>query len=391
MRKVLYIGVKSEFGGAGRSLLEMVTTINNTYEDIEPIVLCCHKKGHIDLYRERGIQALPSLHGAFNFGREDNQVRYYLKIVPRFFSYVFRNIYALIYVETHVDMKQIHLIHTNATRNDLGMILSKIHKIPHVLHIREFGTKGMDYDVKYYRPNPIKYIDDHTTKCIAITKAVKKHWVKQGISEDKISVVYNGINDKDIIKKTDYGKEGQVRFVFTGYIMETKGQRLLVEALDYVEQSVRENISVDFIGSGNASYIQKLTEFAEERGYGDKIHFLGRREDVHSILHNYDVGLVCSRAEAFGRVTAEYMLAGLTVVASDTGGNPELIDDGINGLLYSYGNPQDLAEKITQIAVDRDNRIKLSLAAKEKAERNFITEVNAGNVVKIYRDIWGKD
>ena len=79
---------------------------------------------------------------------------------------------------------------------------------------------------------------------------------------------------------------------------------------------------------------------------------LGYREDVCSLLHEYDCGVMCSRSEGFGRVTAEYMMAGLPVIASDTGANPELVNEGQTGLFYRWGDTSDLAKKIEMLADD---------------------------------------
>lgn len=390
MKKVLYIGVASEHGGAARSMLEMVKTIRNTYDDIEPIVLCCHKRGHIDIYKKNGINAYPSLHAAFCFGREKSNLKFILKYFPRYLRYKIMNIYALKFIKKYINLDEIDLIHSNSTRSDIGMILSEKYGIPHVLHLREFGSKGTDYDVKYYRRQPIKYIDERTNHFIAITEKVKKHWVAvNGYKENKITVVYNGIDDSDI-KVNNGVNNKRIKFVFTGFILESKGQERLLEELLLLDKSTLDRIQIDFIGSGEQSYVNKLKEFAEKNNLNAVVNFLGRREDVHQILCNYDVGLVCSRAEAFGRVTAEYMLAGLCVIASNTGANDELIDDNITGLLFDYYKPGALAKKLEFIVSNSDIIFNIGINARQKAKDNFVTEINAKNVVDVYRMIWEK-
>lgn len=388
--RVLYIAVGSEFGGAARSMLEMVSTIKKMYPEIDPVVLCCHKHGHIDEYKKNGIEAYPTLHRAFCFGREDEFIPFVIKYIPRYILYVVFDIYAFLYIKKNLDIQKIDIIHSNATRNDIGLVLSKKYKIPHVLHLREFGRKGLDYDVKYYRPNAIQYINQRVTRFIAITEIVKKHWVKEGIDEEKIDVVYNGINNLDIIKKSNYDVDDKVKFVFTGYIRESKGQMQLLKALTCLKPNILRQISVDFIGTGVKSYMQKLMDFTVTNGLSDNVTFLGKREDVHQILHNYDIGLVCSRAEAFGRITPEYMLAGLCVLASNTGGNKELIENNQSGILYKYGDIYDLTEKITMLTEDGSLRKKMALQGYDRACERFLTEINAANVVNVYKKVLGE-
>ena len=392
MKRVLYIGVVSEQGGAARSMLEMVKTINKNNDDIEPVVLCCHKKGHIDIYKKNGIEAYATNHAAFCFGREDKFFKFLIKYVPRFIVYKIKNIYALNYIRKNIDIENIDLIHSNSTRSDIGMILAKKYNITHVLHLREFGTKGTDYDVCYYRRRPLKFIDDSVDHYIAITNKVKSHWVQvNGYDPEKITVVYNGIDDSDIEpRKLEENKvDDNIRMVFTGFITESKGQKMLLDELILLDKSVLKRIQVDFIGSGDPTYVSELKKYAVDNGLDKHVNFLGRREDVHASLHKYDIGLVCSRAEAFGRVTAEYMLARLCVLASNTGANDEIIEDGISGILYDYNQKGSLAKKIEYLVNNVDVRKKIAENAYIRAKNNFVTQINADNVVKVYRKIWG--
>ena len=181
------------------------------------------------------------------------------------------------------------------------------------------------------------------------------------------------------------------RIVMTGYFTQSKGQEELIRALTFIPTDVINRIKVDFIGSGDADYIDNLKKIVRDAQIEGSVSFLGHREDVHKILHNYDLGIICSRAEAFGRVTAEYMLAGLCVLASNTGGNLELIEDKKTGCLYEYGNPQSLSDKICFLFNNRDYVDMLSENGYEKAKRKYITQKNAEGVVNVYRKLMGKE
>ena len=102
-----------------------------------------------------------------------------------------------------------------------------------------------------------------------------------------------------------------------------------------------------------------MSDYANQRGYLSQINFLGSINDVHERLGNYQIGLMCSRAEGFGRVTAEYMHAQLGVIASDSGANPELIQDGVNGLLFKSGDAKSLSECILRLYNNREFLIEL--------------------------------
>ena len=80
--RVLMIDVSSEDGGAGRSFQELVITLKKQYPNIEPVVLCSHKHGHIDKFKDNGIEAYPTLHEASNYSRDSKTLVYLAKIFP---------------------------------------------------------------------------------------------------------------------------------------------------------------------------------------------------------------------------------------------------------------------------------------------------------------------
>jgi glycosyltransferase involved in cell wall biosynthesis len=107
-------------------------------------------------------------------------------------------------------------------------------------------------------------------------------------------------------------------------------------------------------------------------------------------MNNYQIGLMCSRSEGFGLVTAEYMHGQLGVIASDSGANPELINDGRTGLLFKSGDAHDLARCIEKFYSERQLLIQLSKNAREDARERFSSENNANKIFNIYKDILDK-
>ena len=88
------------------------------------------------------------------------------------------------------------------------------------------------------------------------------------------------------------------------------------------------------------------------------------------ILQRSDVGLMLSTNEAFGRVTVEYMMQNLAVIASDTGANPEIITNGETGLLYELGDVESLADKMKSLIEDHTLLGALAEKGKQHAYRH---------------------
>lgn len=285
-----------------------------------------------------------------------------------------------------LDMSKIDLIHTNSARNDIGCFLNERYSIPHIMHIREFGDT--DFSCISFRTNYINIYNQYTTKFISISNAVKYHWVNKGIQENKIVTIYNGIHYKDITVSSDKDKEkDDLRMLIAGGVCPTKGQHLAVEAIGLLPKEVQDHISLDIAGWSDPIYVQNMKKYAIERDYISHINFLGSIDDVHERMGSYQIGLMCSKAEGFGRVTAEYMHGRLGVIASDSGANPELIEDGENGLLFNSENAESLAECILRYYKDRNLLIRLSNSAQMKARALYTQQKNADSIYELYKHI----
>lgn len=341
-------------------------TINNKLESVEDDILYIH---YAPFY-----QGIPS-----------EKWKYPIKFIIRGILYWVGRIRAVKEVERRIDLNTIDLIHSNSSREDLGALIASKHNKPLVWHIREFGDR--DYKCYSYRKNYIDFMNENASRFIAVSDAVKAHWVKKGIVPEKIDRIYNGVSRQGISPKTDYsvGQEGKgLRMVMVGNISITKGQIWAIEA---IKQLHDEDIPVtlDIFGDGARSYEKKLRRKIREYGIEHLVKFKGYQKDIGSCLSQYDIGLMCSRDEGFGRVTVEYMMAGLCVIASDTGANPELIEDGVSGLLYQYGDISSLADAIKKCVKDSELRFGLSDQGRLRANREFSATRNAMQVYDVYK------
>ena len=88
----------------------------------------------------------------------------------------------------------------------------------------------------------------------------------------------------------------------------------------------------------------------------------------------FDVVVLATEMETFGLVLIEAMRSGVAVVGSNAGGVPEIIEDGVSGLLFEPGNAADLAAKLRRYCMDRDLRRRLAAAGKARADSLFALE-----------------
>jgi glycosyltransferase involved in cell wall biosynthesis len=107
-------------------------------------------------------------------------------------------------------------------------------------------------------------------------------------------------------------------------------------------------------------------------GVSDAVTGVGPVEDVVAEIDKAHAALMCSRSEAFGRVTVEYLRRGRPVIGTRSGGTPELIDDGRTGLLYSPGDTRALADRIESLASSNLVLKELSRNALERTANRFL-------------------
>lgn len=177
-----------------------------------------------------------------------------------------------------------------------------------------------------------------------------------GVSPDKIIDVGAGI-DADVFAgarpderlRKELGLDGKRVLGTVGKLSAVKNHMLFLEAAAAVA-SRRENVEFLVVGAGRLG--PELRERAIELGLGRRVHFLGEREDVPSILKLLDVFVLTSRSEGVPNAVMEAMAAGLPVVATRVGGVPEIVVDGTTGVLVDEGDSEKLAEAMLGLLDD---------------------------------------
>jgi glycosyltransferase involved in cell wall biosynthesis len=237
---------------------------------------------------------------------------------------------------------------TNTVAVMSGALAAKLIGLPHIWSIREFGYE--DHKFVYVLGDRVSMltIDLFSSLCIVNSRAVGKKFSRY-IPQSKLRVIYNSMN-LSLRKNQDTRQAIQKHSdVFTimilGNLSRNKGQGDAVMALsDLVHGGVPAELLV--VGAGAPEERIRLQNLASDEGIGDRVVFKDFQKNPFPLLRTADVLLMCSRCEAFGRVTVEGMLAGKPVIGTRCGGTLELIHDGFNGFLYEPGNHDELAEKL---------------------------------------------
>jgi glycosyltransferase involved in cell wall biosynthesis len=134
----------------------------------------------------------------------------------------------------------------------------------------------------------------------------------------------------------------------------------------------------------------RLLEFVTSRpGWADRVLFLGRRTDVPELLNAMDVYVLPSVSEGICNSLLEAMAAGLPVIATATGGNPEVAVDGNSGLLFPVGDARLLAQRLLALRAQSDFRAQLGRQALHRVQQEFSIEAMVRSYAEMYETVAG--
>ncbi|MCB2198005.1 glycosyltransferase [bacterium] len=210
------------------------------------------------------------------------------------------------------------------------------------------------------------------------TKTLKNKLLQAGFDHKAISVNPLGMAPLDHPKQTT--GNGRLRIVLPGNVYPTKGQDIAIKALHSLPLDKSElHIHGEEV---NPTYLAQLKALIPG---GATVQFHGgySPEDMPGILATADICLIPSRSENYPLVVRESLRAGVPVVASNVGGIPEIIQDGINGMLFKVGDDRSLADVLTLLI----KRPELLDGLREGIEPVKTISDDADQLLAIYREM----
>jgi len=155
----------------------------------------------------------------------------------------------------------------------------------------------------------------------------------------------------------------------------------LIEAVALVRSNARR---VELLVIGDGPERPHLEASAHAAGVADRVRFAGHRSDVRELLPAADVFVNCSTSEGISLTILEAMASRLPVVATRVGGTPEVVIDGVTGLLVPPRAPAAVADALSALSRDPDRRAALGIAGRDRVERSFSIEQMVGQYEQAY-------
>jgi len=236
-----------------------------------------------------------------------------------------------------------------------------------------------------------------TNRLIALTEGERKDYIDLKVcGPQKIHTIHSGVDIARFQipscdgheKKRQLGLDPRDVLVgFIGWLLPIKGPMHLLNAMDKVWHK-HSGVSLVFVGKGQLEADLKIK--AAGMPMADRVSFLGWRQDVAEIMQLLDILVVPSLNEGMGRVLVEAMAAAKPVVASLTGGIPDLVRHNETGLLVPPGNQAALAESIQWLIENPEDARLMGLKGRQRCEQ-FSLQAMIEKLDKLYRDLLGEE
>ncbi len=285
----------------------------------------------------------------------------------------------------------INLIHANTVRAHLISAFASAAPVVWMLHDDTFPV----WLFHALRRRP--------ARLIANSRATAHHYRIE--SDPRSAIVHNGVDTRaapgdGAAFRRQFGIDPEAILVaHVGRLVRWKGQDVFIRAAGRIAPSFPQ-ARFALIGGhaesdnarselgGGAAYFDELRQLAETSGLENRLIFAGHQDGMANAYAAIDVLVHSStRPEPFGRVLIEAMSAGVPVIAAAHGGPIEIVEDGVTGLLVPPGDPERLADAVTELIADETRRQVMGRAARQRAVERFDIRVQVERIQSIYADI----
>ena len=290
--------------------------------------------------------------------------------------------------------KRTEIIHTFFEKSEvMGWLTARSLGIPiWVTSRRDLGFKRKEIYKKIF-----KLAKKDCRKCVANCLAVMNQAIQcEELPGKKMEVIYNGL---DFSIYQDLQSDGTLRQelrikdtmpiigMVANFNFEIKGHRFFLEAAKIVLEKIPHAF---FILIGDGPLRKQYEQMAKELGIGEQVRFLGKRNDVPSIISNLNISVMSSTSEGLSNIILESMAAGKPVVVTNVGGSSEIVMDGVNGYLVSPADPPAMANAILNLLQNPEKAIQIGNAGKKLVQEKFSVDAMVRSYEKLYMELMKK-
>lgn len=370
-KKIIYVITKSNFGGAQRYVYDLAHVLRDDYDvsvvlggdgilrqKLTAIGIRTHSLSRL----QRNVSIIHDLHTFWHLLR------------------IFRN-------------EKPDIIHLNSSKiGGIGAVAGRLAGIKKII----FTAHGWACNEKrniiaqscIHVLSWITILLSHTT--IMVSQSMRAH-IRFLIPDSKIVTIYNGISIIPFVERTEarkylMAKNPKLRndTVWIGTLSELHTNKGLDFAIDAMAQITKTHKNAQFVIMGTGEEQQRLTRQITQHNLHENVCLLGFVENGAQYVKAFDIFTLTSRTEAFSYAILEAGLAKLPIIASHVGGVPEIIEDGITGLLVAKGNVTEISMAIQTLLDSPTLRTELGENVYRKVIERFSLEILIQKTCELY-------
>lgn len=310
-----------------------------------------------------------------------NKLKEFIKIIY--------NRFAIRRAEKVLKKENIDIVHINGIDSEVGAEVALKLGVPYIWHIRQLLEE--DFGMRLHNEKRILWLLNKADAVIAISKTVKEKFEK--LLNRDLLLIYNGIPlDEYIINdRKPFFSDKTLKILLAGRIVKQKGQFDAVKAINHLVKLGINNIHLTLAGNiQDENYVKEIEEYINKYQLNDYVEISNHISDLKQLRKKCDIGLICSKKEAFGRVTVETMASRMLAVGANTGGTVEIIIDNVTGLLYQEGDYVSLANRIKYAIDNKDKMNKIIEDGYQSAVKKYSISSVVYQVIEIYKSALNK-
>ena len=278
------------------------------------------------------------------------------------------------------DVVQSHMFHTNL----YTMVAARLAKVP-IRITTEHGKNLWKNNIHHFIERHL--ISPLATVRVAVSKDIRDIRVQtRDVPGHKIVVIPPCVSVP--AQGVEYKQRNPVRIGAVGRMVSAKDYPTLLKAFSKV---LKEGLPAELLFLGDGPERPRLEELADSLGVRNQVRFLGFQTDVQSWLRKFDLIAFSSVREGIPVAMLEAMAAGVPVVATRAGGIPEVIRDGIEGLLVDCMQPSLLASALLKMGRDLGLRSKIGAEGRKRIISDYSRENICRQYLQLYRHLLGRE
>jgi L-malate glycosyltransferase len=301
-------------------------------------------------------------------------------------------LYQLARLAVHLRREKYDVVHTHDLWSNLmGVVAGRMAGVPAIVSSRR-DLGNFDWYKEGAKRNWLRRIQNLSSVVLANATPIRDALIAEdGFAPEKLRVIHNGVDTEKFQRASRDrerlfpGTQHQTLVVLVGNMhTDVKGHPWLIAAAPAV---LREFPQTLFMFAGDGVSKPEFQGQVAKLGMQSNFKFLGRRGDIPDVLASCDIAILPSRAEGLPNAVLEYMAAGLPTIATGVGGNAELVEDDVTGLLVPPENSEALAGALLRLLRDPESARRMAASGKKLAVENYSFERLIQEVDALYTEL----